>query len=102
MRTTLATALAAAWFLNAGEAPARAPAPPGLEEGWERAVPVPSPLLGEGDRYVVWVAPGWLPARRETATGGTDWPVVLAPASEPDPPVVSAPAGTFRFEASYR
>jgi thiol-disulfide isomerase/thioredoxin len=65
-------------------------------------VPIPNPLLGEGDQYVVWVEGGWLQARRETAEGETDWHVILARAVDPVPPVVSAPKGTVRFEVSYR
>jgi thiol-disulfide isomerase/thioredoxin len=65
-------------------------------------VPIPNPLQGEGDRYIVWVEDGWLQARRETETGELDWQLVLARAVDPEPPVISAPMGAFRFEVSYR
>lgn len=80
----------------------RAPADEPLRDGWTKVVPIPSPLLGEGDQYVVWVERGWLQARRQTAAGETDWHIVLARATDPKPPTVSAPEGTFRFEVSYR
>jgi thiol-disulfide isomerase/thioredoxin len=73
----------------------------GLAEGWNVTVPIPHPLLGEGDRYRVWVEKGWLQAKREKANGDTDWHVVLARATDPTPPVVEAPKGSVRFEVSY-
>ena len=53
------------------------------------AAPFASPLLGEGDRYTVWVEGGWLQARRETGKGETDWHIVLARAVDPEPPVIT-------------
>ncbi|GAC1336464.1 MAG: hypothetical protein NVSMB14_04080 [Isosphaeraceae bacterium] len=96
----------AIWVIIAATclAPAANPDPADelLKDGWKKVVPIPSPLLGEGDQYVVWVEKGWLQARRETAAGEIDWQIVLARATEPKPPTVSAPKGTFRFEVSYR
>src|SRR4051794_38011387 len=100
-RTTLVAAFVAAWLLHPAGAPGRGPARTGLREGWERVVPVPDPLLGAGDRYVVWIERGWVHARRETAAGVVDWQVVLAEATDPEPPAVAAPEGTLRFEVSY-
>ena len=73
-----------------------------LPDGWTRDVPIPNALLGEGDRYVVWVEGGWLCARRETAAREVDWQVVLARATDPTPPIITSPPGSFRFEVSYR
>ncbi len=98
MRATWAMIVATSLSLAVTPAPAEEP----LRDGWKKVVPVPSPLLGEGDQYVVWVEQGWLQARRQTAAGEIDWQVVLARATDPKPPTVSAPQGTFRFEVSYR
>jgi thiol-disulfide isomerase/thioredoxin len=88
--------------MAAGMAGAQEPPVRPFGDGWQRVVPVPMPELGPGDRYVIWVEGGWLQARRQTAAGVIDWHVVLARASGPEPPVVSAPQGTPRFEVSYR
>src|SRR4051812_39534550 len=98
MRTRWALVVGTSMLLTASPTLAEEP----FKDGWRKVVPIPSPLLGEGDRYVVWVDDGWLQARRETGHGETDWHVVLARATDPVPPVVSAPKGAFRFEVSYR
>jgi thiol-disulfide isomerase/thioredoxin len=98
MRNGWALIVATGLLLAAGPAVAEEP----FKDGWKKVVPIPSPLLGEGDRYIVWVEGGWLQARRETGKGETDWHVVLARAVDPEPPVISAPKGAFRFEVSYR
>jgi peroxiredoxin len=71
-------------------------------EGWRRIVPVPMPVLGEGDRYVAWVEGGWLQVRRETSGGTTEWHVVLARADGAAPPEIEAKEGTVRFALTYR
>ena len=73
----------------------------GLDEGWHVTVPIPHPILGDGDLYRVWVEKGWLQAKREKPNGDTDWHVVLARATDPTPPLVEAPKGSVRFEVSY-
>jgi thiol-disulfide isomerase/thioredoxin len=98
MCATWALIFAANLSMAAGPAPDEEP----LKDGWRKVVPIPNPLLGDGDQYVVWVDQGWLQARRETAAGETDWQIVLARASDSKPPTITAPKGTFRFEVSYR
>jgi thiol-disulfide isomerase/thioredoxin len=73
-----------------------------LEEGWRQVIPIPDSRLGEGDEYVVWVEKGWLQIKRQTKTGQTDWLIVLARASDPKPPIISARKGEFLFALSYR
>jgi RNA polymerase sigma factor (sigma-70 family) len=78
------------------------PADPPLKEGWVKTVPIPNPILGEGDEYVVWVEKGWLQVRRQTRDGKTDWHVVLARATDPRAPNVTAPKDGISLEVSYR
>jgi peroxiredoxin len=93
-------AFTSAWLL--ATAMAAGPYPPSkpFGEGWEQVVPIPMPELGEGDRYVIRVQDGWLQVRRETAQGAVDWHIILARATGPKPPEISAPKGTPRFEVS--
>jgi thiol-disulfide isomerase/thioredoxin len=67
---------------------------------------MPDRLWGPDGRYVTWVEGGWLQVRRETSNGETDWHIVLARATDPNPPVVKEPGrppkGSPRFEVSYR
>src|SRR5208282_4917848 len=90
------------WLLTAGMAGAQDASERPFGEGWKRVVPVPMPELGEGDNYVAWVEGGWLQVRRETSKGVTDWHIVLARTSSPEPPVIEATKGTVRFALSYR
>lgn len=72
-----------------------------LKEGWRKSVLVTHPILGKGDRYVVWVENGWLHTKRETKSQETDWYVVLARAVDPEPPKVAAGDGILSFSLSY-
>ncbi len=98
-----------AWLLRAAPAdePARPTASPAakgtsLKEGWRKTVPIPVPMLGEGDEYVAWVEKGWLQVRRQTKDGKTDWHIVLARATDPKPPTFAAPKGGVSLDVSYR
>ena len=73
-----------------------------LKEGWRRTIPIPRPRLGEGHTYVIWVEGGWLQVKRQTATGETDWHIVLARATDPTPPTVLADEDEVPVEFSYR
>ena len=39
-----------------------------LREGWKKIVPIPDPMLGKGDQYIVWVEDGWLHAKTDLCT----------------------------------
>ena len=74
----------------------------GLKEGWEKSIPIPDANFGEGDTYRVWVEKGWLQAKRRTKAGQTDWHIVLARATDPEPPTIRAPNDTVTVDISYR
>ena len=81
-----------------------------LRDGWKSSVTIPEKLWGEAGRYVIWVEGGWLQVRRESTGGETDWHIVLAQATDPNPPKITAPPkptgrlakGKSCFEVSYR
>jgi thiol-disulfide isomerase/thioredoxin len=99
---TLSIALTTMGLLACGGAEAGEAQGTPLAEGWSRVVPIPMPELGQGDRYVAWVEGGWLQVRREDSGGATDWHIVLARATGPEPPIIEATKGTVRFALSYR
>lgn len=102
MRTARALCLLTAWLLIPAYSPGAEPGEEPLAEGWRKVLAIPDPRLGAGDRYTIWVEGGWLQARRETASGETDWHIVLARAIDPKPPVIAAPEKSQRFDLTYR
>jgi thiol-disulfide isomerase/thioredoxin len=101
---TAAVSLLAAFQAVAGDDAAA------LQDGWKATVPIPEKPWREAGQYVIWVEGGWLQVRRETARGETDWHIVLAQATDPRAPTITAPPtlpetpakGRPWFEVSYR
>ena len=57
--------------------------------------------IDEGGTYAIWIEEGWLRVRRETEKRLTEWHIVLARATSPEPPVIEAESNTNRFALSY-
>jgi len=72
--------------LLAATATGQVPAEPSgkLAEGWRREVKVSD----EGDVVIAWVEKSWLQVQRRNAAGDLDWHIVLAKATDPQPPTI--------------
>src|SRR5687768_16146663 len=72
--------------LLAATATGQVPAEPSgkLAEGWRREAKVSD----EGDVVIAWVEKGWLQVQRRNAAGDLDWHIVLAKATDPQPPTI--------------
>ena len=79
----------------------------GLPEGWIKDIdeleargPNKGPLVYPAMTLKLWVEKGWLVARYESLARGLEWQIVLAQATDPNPPTVrfDQPSG---FEVKY-
>jgi len=68
-------------------------------EGWTQKVPLNAT---SGDRYELSVKDGWLQVSRRSGQGTLDWQVMLARASDSEPPTISLVSKMPSFELSYR
>jgi RNA polymerase sigma factor (sigma-70 family) len=82
------------------EMPKEVGAAPKLHEGWKKTFDLPDFAGGKPDRYLVWVEDGWLKAKRLTAAGKIDWHIILARATDPQPPEASV-SDPATFALSY-
>jgi hypothetical protein len=78
-----------------------------LKEGWKQDIEIPEVkdkdgnVLYRGATVKLWVEQGWLVARREQPNGYWDWQIVLAQATDPNPPETKLLGGSGSIEINY-
>jgi thiol-disulfide isomerase/thioredoxin len=74
-----------------GQGDERKNKPNALPSQWRMVNDIPNFEGGgetRGDKVTIWVEDGWVVARRQTSSGDLEWHIVLARASNPQPPEV--------------
>jgi thiol-disulfide isomerase/thioredoxin len=105
-RRFVPTCLLACLFLGGPSLAADDPA--ALAEGWSQHHDVEALVDPDGQvvlgavRYTLRVEQGWLIVRREVNDGDREWEIVLARASDPEPPRIVANTAMAQVAIAYR